>query len=232
MYVCMLHAREKFVRLAGGGHFRVSRSNMGALTNLVLLFRVILLLGTVSEFSARPVQLSTEDSDAIFAKIASLLNAHVLNSTLGGPGSIVPLPMTTTTTTTMPPLPQPRWEIDLENIRAEKVGAGLLHDPMVYVQVSQDPELMGYVKMSQFEELIRRNFEVCKLNKHFRMPGQKTMFSRSNVCSDGLDSLDSVKVENNVALNVTLSTKSVEFNYDTVRSFFTGLRIFYFYSIF
>jgi len=195
---------------------------MVALIMGIYTFRVILLFGIVSEVSARPVPYSTEDSDAIFAKIASLLNAHIPNSTLAGPGSIVPLPMTTTTTTTMLPLPRPSWEIDLENIRAEKVGAGLLHDPMVYVQVSQDPELMGYVKMSQFEELIRRNFEVCKLNKHFRMPGQKTMFSRSNVCSDGLDLLDSVKVENNVVPNGTLSTKNAEFNYGTVRSFVTG----------
>ena len=215
----MYHASEKFVGLAGGGHFRVSRSNMGAPLMRIPLFCVILWLWAVREVNARPIQHSSDESDAIFAKIASLLNAHVQNSTLTG--SIVPLPMATTTTTTtaMPPLSKPSWEIDLENVRAERVGAGLQHDPMVYVQVSQKPDLTAYVKMSEFEALVRRNFEVCKLNKHFRMPGQKTIFTRSNVCTDGLDS---VKVEEKIHDVTKNVTDSAEFGYSSVRKFVSG----------
>lgn len=77
-----------------------------------------------------------------------------------------------------------------------------MHDLMVLVQVSQDPVLNGYVK-------IRHNVEVYELNRHFWMPGQKTMF------------LEKVYVEDNVTMNVTLSSKtnSAVLSYSIIRKF-------------
>lgn len=211
--------------LAGRSHF-VSPSKMVSVVTRTLLWLVV-VYSCVNTVSARPVQYSSDDTDAMFAKIAELLNAHAgasANVTVPGTIGSVPVSLSSTTSTTTTPAPPPAqnsWEMDLEYIRAEKVGEGLLNDPMMHVQVSQDPFLKGYFKRSEFEALIRRNFEVCRLNKHFRMPGQKSIFTRSGVCTDGLTTLN---VGEDVKRNVTSSSKSddANFDYSMVRKFVSG----------
>ena len=76
-----------------------------------------------------------------------------------------------------------------------------MHDLMVLVQVSQDPVLNGYVK-------IRHNVEVYELNRHFWMPGQKTMF------------LEKVFVEDNVTKShLSSKTNSAVLSYSIIRKF-------------
>ena len=160
-------------------------------------------------------QLSSEDQDAIFARIADLLS--------GGVSTPAPTDISVSepTTTSSPPPPRIGWELELEAIRSEKNTVGLTDDPLVWIQLAQKPDTHGYVRLSELEKLRKVDFEVCMLNKNLLNAGS-TIFTSSNSC--GLADKTVGTAEDSVNVNATFSSKAdaVVFDYDTIRRFLSG----------